>query len=63
MLQFDAMCGGPKSLSQTLGITPDSFFSKRRPKTFFDDLSDDEEYQNMTEEERNEKMKPKFDSG
>ncbi len=63
ILQFDALCGDQKSLGERLGVTPESaIFSKPKTK-FFDDLSDDEEYQNMTEEERNEKMKPKFDLG
>ena len=35
------------------------FFEKAKRQRFFDDLSDDDEYQNMTEEERNEKMAPK----
>lgn len=35
------------------------FFKPTKKRKFFDGLSDDEEYQNMTEEERNEKMAPK----
>ena len=57
------MCGEQKSLGEKLGVTPSSIFSRPKVKKFFDDLSDDEEYQNMTEEERNEKMKPKLDLG
>ena len=44
----------------------DSFHSsssdlfKPKKKNFFDDLSSDEEYQNMTEKERNEKLAPKI---
>ena len=34
------------------------FEGAKKRRKFFDDLSDDEEYQNMTEEERNEKMTP-----
>jgi hypothetical protein len=43
LFQFDAMCGGKETLGEKLGITPDSFKVQARPKTFFDDLSDDEE--------------------
>lgn len=57
--EFDSMIdsGG---LSQKLGISKDSeLLAKPKKVECFDDgLSDDEEYQNMSQEERNEKMKP-----
>ncbi len=60
--EFDDMLGDDKndSLGARLGVdsTSDLFKPKKRMK-FLDDLSDDEEYQNMTEEERNMKMRPK----
>ena len=57
------MCGEKISLAEKVGVTPDSAIFARSKVQFFDDLSDDEEYQNMTEEERNERMKPKLDFG
>ena len=54
--EFDDMCGANDSLTTKLGVDDLDMGIKRRK--FFDDLSDDEEYQQMTEAERNEKMAP-----
>ena len=57
------MCGEKSSLAEKVGVTPDSAIFAKSKVQFFDDLSDDEEYQKMTEEERNKMMKPKLDFG
>jgi hypothetical protein len=61
--EFDSMIAS-KGLSEKLGLSSDSELLLKSSQTekihFNDGLSDDEEYQKMTEEERNEKMKPKL---
>lgn len=61
--QFDALCSGSQSLGEEIGVSPEAVFAKPKLKKFFDDLSDDEEYQNMSQEERDEKMRPKMNTG
>ncbi len=59
--EFDDMLGdGNDSLGARLGVdsTTSDLFKVNKRKRFFDDLSDDEEYQNMTEEERDRQMIP-----
>ena len=59
--EFDSMCGG--SLSERLGLSPEEkqrLFTKPE-KHFHDGLSSDEEYNNMDEKERNERMKLNLD--
>ena len=59
--EFDDLCNANTSLTGKLGLNNslDGLFGNKRRK-FFDDLSDDEDYQNMTEAERNEKMAPQL---
>ena len=60
---FDDLINDKPSFSKRLGINDSSEFLDKFGKSkenFWDNLSDDEEYQNMTEEERNEKMAPKL---
>ena len=59
--EFDSMVSQDDSFSKRLGLNSSEELFKPRKRNFFDDLSDDDEYQNMTEAERNEKMAPKFD--
>ena len=61
--EFDDLCNANTSLTGKLGLSNsgglDGLFGTKRRK-FFDELSDDEDYQNMTEAERNEKMAPQL---
>lgn len=61
--EFDLMVSGEsnRSLSEKLGIDASSseFSAAKKNQRFFDDLSDDEEYQNMTDAQRNERFMPK----
>ena len=63
--EFDSMCFSTTSslTERLLGSNDKSNASllAKREKHFYDGLSDDEEYQNMSEAERNERMKPKFE--
>ena len=63
--EFDSMCFSTTStLSERLfGSNEKTNISllDKPERHFYDGLSDDEEYQNMTEAERNERLKPKFD--
>ena len=57
----DNMVDDNDSFGKRLGIdSSSSDLFKPKKKNFFDDLSSDEEYQNMTEKERNEKLAPKI---
>ena len=57
----DFMVDDNDSFGKRLGIdSSSSDLFKPKKKNFFDDLSSDEEYQNMTEKERNEKLAPKI---
>ena len=57
----DNMVDDNDSFDKRLGIdSSSSDLFKPKKKNFFDDLSSDEEYQNMTEKERNEKLAPKI---
>lgn len=59
--EFDFMVDDNDSFGKRLGInTSTSDLFKPKKKNFFDDLSSDEEYQGMTEKERNEKLAPKI---
>lgn len=59
--EFDFMVDDNDSFGKRLGIdSSSSDLFKPKKKNFFDDLSSDEEYQNMTEKERNEKLAPKI---
>ena len=63
--EFDDLINDKPSLSQRIGINDSTeyferFNSKKDKNNLWDDLDDDEEYQNMSEAERNEKMAPKM---
>ena len=59
--EFDFMVDDNDSFGKRLGLdTSTSDLFKPKKKNFFDDLSSDEEYQGMTEKERNEKLAPKI---
>ena len=60
--EFDDMCGANNSLTSKLSLddsTAEMMASSKRQR-FFDDLSDDEDYQQMTDAERNERMAPRL---
>ena len=62
--EFDSMCfSSSSSLAERLlgsGDKSNMNLLAKPERHFYDGLSDDEEYQNMTEKERNELLKPKF---
>ena len=61
--EFDSMLSSNKSLKDKLGVDLDSFKKDSNGDQndhFNDGLSDDEEYQNMSEKERNAKMRAKL---
>ena len=59
--EFDSMLDeSDGGLADKLGIDSSSELLQKEEVKFRDGLSDDEEYQKMTEEERNERMKPKL---
>ena len=64
--EFDSMCFNTTSTlsERLLGSNEKSneYLLAKRERHFYDGLSDDEEYQNMTEKERNERLRPKFEN-
>ena len=56
------MCGANASLTTKLSLDDSTaeMMACSKKQRFFDDLSDDEDYQQMTEAERNERMAPKL---
>ena len=59
--EFDSMVNDNNSFSARVGIDDFDEWSKTKKNQFEDDLSDDEEYQNMTEEEKQKRFVPQLD--